>query len=481
MVRLFKLAIWKHILIALFAGLLCGGSYYLIDLHQAKNMWKAECARYASWEGSEKQKECARLWAPIEEQIKEANCYRFVRQSRDTYEDIFLAIQQEEKCSDHVKAENPELLSAAQKAGCVTEGKMDKVDYYDPGPWDWKKHFYRNDDPIEIFSLVAVLTIVLLIIGKLWFLETNPGWRRLAIVLSPLIGILAPILFYFCEEVFYIDTPIPFPWSSLIFAVISLPAILLARRVIEWVRAGFVGVHELPLNPMVGPSSNPQDTSQAKKSLNKPAIQSRFCILDISTPAPGGTASPVPSTSIASFWDRAYARGLDFIPVSILTAAFAMLLPSPSEIIGGAEGIFLERVVFMLLCCLLLVAYDTWFLSGWGTTPGKALLGIRVSNDQGGKLPRNEAFLRAIKVVTSGMWLTVFFPALQIGTGLYFIRKKSTPWDLIGDAKVYQKRIGLVRRVLLASVAIIFLTVFGLVQNSLRETTQSEIHQIMNY
>ena len=79
------------------------------------------------------------------------------------------------------------------------------------------------------------------------------------------------------------------------------------------------------------------------------------------------------------------------------------------------------------------------------------------------------------------MWLTVFFPALQIGTGLYFIRKKSTPWDLIGDAKVYQNRIGLVRRVLLASVAIIFLTVFGLVQNSLRETTQSEIHQIMNY
>jgi uncharacterized RDD family membrane protein YckC len=475
MARLFKLALWKQILIALFAGLLFSGSYYLIDLYNAKTEWNAEYARYASWNGSDQQKECRRLWAPIEELVEEAQCGAL----HDLVESA--------RCEYTVGSTNPQLLSAARSAGCVDDYfGIRMTSYSDPGPFgDWKKRLNGRDNSGKIFSLVAVLTIGVLIIGKLWLLESNHGWRRLAIVLSPLIGILTAIWIYNSEYHYGGPSFIDIAWYCLVPVPIagagSLLIILLARRIFEWVRAGFGAVGVSPLSQTIGSLSNPQDTTQAKKSLNEPASRSRLCILNISTPAPGENASPVPSTSIASFWDRAYARGLDFIPVSILTAAFAMLLPSPSEIIGGAEGIFLERVVFMLLCCLLLVAYDTWFLSGWGTTPGKALLGIHVRNDQGGKLPRNEAFLRAIKVVTSGMWLTVFFPALQIGTGLYFIRKKSTPWDLIGDVKVCQNRIGLVRRVLLASVAIIFLTVFGLVQNSLRETTQAEIHQIMNY
>lgn len=156
-------------------------------------------------------------------------------------------------------------------------------------------------------------------------------------------------------------------------------------------------------------------------------------------------------------WVRYWARMLDVtlfsIIMGVVIAPFHGSLFRVNEILLGMAILF--TYVFVEPC----------MLSSWGTTPGKALLNIRVRKNNGDKPTYAEAITRALNVWTGGLGLGIPIVALfaQIYAYNRLTKDKITSWDKEGGFTVSHRVIGTGRIVatILIFLPILFLVVLG--------------------
>lgn len=156
-------------------------------------------------------------------------------------------------------------------------------------------------------------------------------------------------------------------------------------------------------------------------------------------------------------WVRYWARTMDFIIFCFLAGIIlGFVYPSALEIPDGLFGI------------LLLFAYnfvEPAMFAAWGTTPGKALLRVRVRNADGGRLSYSEALTRVFKVWFRGQGLGIPIVALftQINAYNRLTKKGKTTWDREGNISVRHQLIEAWRVVVvvLFFTGFVFLMVLG--------------------
>ena len=144
------------------------------------------------------------------------------------------------------------------------------------------------------------------------------------------------------------------------------------------------------------------------------------------------TPATVPSTDtwhkVTSPWRRLFARRFDLFFYSMVWILLGVLLlkQGPSTEAGSAWYRFGS---FIAILMMLLV--EPLFLSTWGTTPGKWLLGLSVRNNTGGKLTYGEGFYRTVQALWSGAGM--FIPIFELFRGYqrYYdcIEGKTLDWE----------------------------------------------------
>lgn len=129
-------------------------------------------------------------------------------------------------------------------------------------------------------------------------------------------------------------------------------------------------------------------------------------------------------------WVRYWARYCD---LSLFTL-FCVLIKTPS-------------FLFRMLTLFIWIFIEGCLLSTWGTTPGKWLLKIRLTDSEMNKLTFSEALGRSFSVWFKGLGMG--FPIISLITRIiaYIKLKRNgiTTWDWKGDYVVTHKRIGALR------------------------------------
>jgi len=136
---------------------------------------------------------------------------------------------------------------------------------------------------------------------------------------------------------------------------------------------------------------------------------------------------------------------------------------------GGIIGIIAPSLLEMndfLFGVLLLLAYnfaEATMFAMWGTTPIKALLKIKVRNQNGSKLNFSQALSRSFSIWVSGWAMGIPLISLFTLTKSYEKLKKrgKTTWDENGDYIVVHGKVGALRTIAYIVISIIMLVVMA--------------------
>ena len=144
-------------------------------------------------------------------------------------------------------------------------------------------------------------------------------------------------------------------------------------------------------------------------------------------------------------WVRMFARVIDMD----LGCTFIFMTSGNPDLV---ENMFMPQYLMYFLFGWVLM--ETCLMSTWGTTPGKWLLKIQVTDATGGKLELAQAFLRSLQVWIRGMGMGI--PILSLITLMMshgrLVQDGSTRWDQLGNFKVVHGRFTF-RRLALAGLA----------------------------
>ena len=180
-----------------------------------------------------------------------------------------------------------------------------------------------------------------------------------------------------------------------------------------------------------------------------------------------------PDTRQVRPWIRLWARIIDTGIVSLAIAfpvSFLMLLIVAVIIpfLSSGTASVLLFVFPVILGTVLLFVYcfiEPIFFAVFGTTPGKALLGIDVRTQTGGRLSYSQAMRRSLRVwfygLGMGINIVVFITLLVAQHNL--THKKIATWDRLGNFRVVHRRIGVLRgTIATVSIVVLFLILAAL-------------------
>lgn len=102
-------------------------------------------------------------------------------------------------------------------------------------------------------------------------------------------------------------------------------------------------------------------------------------------------------------WRRYFARSLDLLFYSIIWYVFLALVMGVNITARSAGENILDNIVALLVMLLV----EPVLLALFGTTPGKWILGLRVTDNEGERLTFGEALVRTWKVCLHGMGLGI--------------------------------------------------------------------------
>jgi hypothetical protein len=157
-------------------------------------------------------------------------------------------------------------------------------------------------------------------------------------------------------------------------------------------------------------------------------------------------------------WVRYWARMTDFFLFCFLFGLILTIIHEP-----------LLEINDKLLGILLLFIYifvEPIMLSSLGTTPGKALLRIRLRRQDGTKLNYSEGLNRAFRVWLRGEGLGIPIVSLFTLITAYrrLTRKGKTSWDRDGHFGVYHQIVGPLRAVVTVLIFIAFFVLIVIVK-----------------
>jgi uncharacterized RDD family membrane protein YckC len=159
-------------------------------------------------------------------------------------------------------------------------------------------------------------------------------------------------------------------------------------------------------------------------------------------------ASLAPTGPQARPWLRYWARSLDMVIFSLpLALVFSLVYPRLLAIKPGYLN-FLYALAYIFV--------EPLILSTWGTTPGKALLKIRLRKADGSKLSYYEALVRSVKVWIRGLGLAL--PVINMITHVMayqrLLQQGRTSWDEDGGFTVTHQILG-TQRIMLVVIAFV--------------------------
>ena len=117
----------------------------------------------------------------------------------------------------------------------------------------------------------------------------------------------------------------------------------------------------------------------------------------------GAPAVPAGDVAVAQRvpWRRYWARSFDMVLYGMIALSVAALV---FHAIHRASGItLLHRIVLWAVQLVLLVLLEPFFLSRFGTTPGKWIMGLGVTDPDGGRLTFDNALTRTVVVLCCGL------------------------------------------------------------------------------
>jgi hypothetical protein len=156
-------------------------------------------------------------------------------------------------------------------------------------------------------------------------------------------------------------------------------------------------------------------------------------------------------------WIRYWARSTDM--------ALCFLIAGNLSLIVWPEMLELNDAVVTMIVLAIWVVIEPWFLSTWGTTPGKALFRISIAKlDTDRKLNYSEAFHRAANVWYRGFGLGI--PIVNLVTLIVAYKRlmKSgiTSWDQQSNIVITHSEIGMGRTFLIILIWLGFFLFMGL-------------------
>lgn len=129
----------------------------------------------------------------------------------------------------------------------------------------------------------------------------------------------------------------------------------------------------------------------------------------------------------AVFWQRALATLTD---LAILAVA-NMVLFAIYQIFFGVTPKFIEESLVLKIPSFILEAtYQIWFITNYGATPGKMLLGLKVLTLEGEKLTQSQAIKRYFAYLLSALTLGIGFLMVAIDP------QKRALHDILSKTKV---------------------------------------------
>jgi uncharacterized RDD family membrane protein YckC len=131
-------------------------------------------------------------------------------------------------------------------------------------------------------------------------------------------------------------------------------------------------------------------------------------------------------------WRRLWAKVLDFSLVGVITAGLLTLIGQSPAL---RPSIALPCLAFST------IAYDTLFLTHWGSTPGKRLWGLTVQTQHHRPLPWESALIRSVWV-NGLLLLSALIPLMPFVLLVYqkqrLCRSGFTSWDAPQQTLVYR-------------------------------------------
>lgn len=125
--------------------------------------------------------------------------------------------------------------------------------------------------------------------------------------------------------------------------------------------------------------------------------------LELAAKGPPAVLSGDAMPRVQAPWRRFFARSLDEGIYTLLWMAFLGLVMNVNFLDRGLLGDCLDFIMILVLNLLL----EPLFLSRLGTTPGKWIMGLRVTDYEDGRLTYEEAMTRTKKVLWQGVGLNL--------------------------------------------------------------------------
>lgn len=318
--------------------------------------------------------------------------------------------------------------------------------------------------PAAILGLTALL-IVLWDASRRLLVEGHAGWRRLMLVMSVL-SAAAVIGYYLWDGEDLQETLM----VALLAFFAALLALIYGRWAYLWVAAGFQGSNRASaLLVTTGPELAPEVVLRPQVASEPPA----------EAPIKPVAEEPTARFPLATYWPRFWSRCVD-LPIGwIIGSIFAAFLPDSRSLVPGMFGIILDLSLSMAIICLVIFAYEAFFVGQFGATPGKMLFGLSVQSADNRTPTGSEARRRAWGYLRSGLYFTIFLPILQIfgAVSAWRRRHESQPWDMAARTFVSQAPIGPVRFGMAAVFAFSLITAMVGSHMALKEIAKKEVRE----
>ncbi|HMO51234.1 MAG TPA: RDD family protein [Kiritimatiellia bacterium] len=157
-------------------------------------------------------------------------------------------------------------------------------------------------------------------------------------------------------------------------------------------------------------------------------------------------------------WVRYWARYIDILIFALLVGVLLqIIMPELLEI---------NDIIFGIILTLVYTFFEATMLTSWGTTPGKAILGVSIRKDDGSKPSYGDALSRSMSVWAGGMGCGIPVVTLIAHISAYnkLSREGITSWDANGGYLVLHKKVGFFRVFAVIAIFFVFLMLISLGQ-----------------
>jgi len=161
-------------------------------------------------------------------------------------------------------------------------------------------------------------------------------------------------------------------------------------------------------------------------------------------------------------WLRYLAKYIDIAVYTLLISILFIITIFIFRYLGMDTNIFksMPKFIFSIIFLILMIFVEIFIFYRWSTTPGKKLLNIKITKEDGSIITYNDAFIRTLKVWIKGLGLGI--PIITFFTQIAAFNKLNTngitSWDEEGGFKVIDESVA-IWRIVLAGIIILGLFV----------------------